>query len=595
MNPIMSNGSFDPHVAPKRSNSGREIIYVQNQRVIGSHQQVHDYNPHSSLSIANQGIPADVVEAFDRLRGYSYRELCHWLKLDRHNGKQWRHELGSQPPSDPDSAEIKHTSFRNSSLPSDHRLGHNQRLSIASQSSGGSSVFSAAQHRMSIASSNTSYSQFSDSSPVNQINFAVPSHAPPPIPQQTSEVTLNRKKSTSLLGGSPTKTASRNTLTQPVPRPSPRQSQSELEAKKKYFCTSCNKGFARKYDWKVHEQRYHEQQKQYPCPDCNVVLHAETLFKSHHRDAHGCQDCPHAKSQEREVDTRRRRTAWGCGFCGEFLDEWEKRCDHVSAHYDEGLKRDSWDHSKVIVGLLKQEDIDELWRALLIEKHGQVPNPPLALRWSKDATGRSHGENSQQLQDLLEFGACPRDAAAIAQMAYDLGIRTNVEGVTPVRAVSETEPSPLEKTEPQQELNDSLMASPTTITPDAPIQFVNPQIAYDVPTNTMTQQQSDSRMSSVGPSPMSMTWNAFPEHHGLPVFQQPNFQQPMHPLSVSYNKELPPIPCDASEHSVTLHSQLGDDPTHHMNFENWSLMGSTIAEEGMMGSAGFAPQQHFAQ
>lgn len=84
---MMSNGSYDPHVAPKRSNSGREIIYVQNQRIIGSQQQVHDFSPHSSLSIANQGIPADVAEAFDRLRGYSYRELYHWLKLDRQHGK----------------------------------------------------------------------------------------------------------------------------------------------------------------------------------------------------------------------------------------------------------------------------------------------------------------------------------------------------------------------------------------------------------------------------------------------------------------------------------------------------------------------------
>ena len=462
------------------------------------------------------------------------------------------------------------------------------RLSVASQaSSGASSVFSAAQHRMSVASSNTAYSQFSDSSPIQFTNTPLP-----PIPQ-TAEVTLNRKKSSSFFG-SPSKSASRNTITQPVPRPSPRQSQSELEAKKKYFCTSCNKGFARKYDWKVHEQRYHEQQKQYPCPDCNVVLHAETLFKSHHRDAHGCQDCPHAKSQEREVDARRRRTAWGCGFCGELLDEWEKRCDHVSAHYDDGMKRDSWDHSKVIIGLLKQEDIDEQWRALLIQKHGQMPNPPINLRWSKDATGRSHGENSQQLQDLLEFGACDRDASAVAEMAYELGLRINIEGVSPTQPIEE-ESSPPVKPEPQSEPHDSLMASPMTITPEAPMQFVpaalsNTQNSFETAASDLQHQHSESRLSSSGPPSVPMTWSGF-ESSGISMFGQPSFQ---HHLSVSYNKELPPIPCDSSEHAITLPSQMNEDASHHFNLDSWSILGGSSIADEIMRTTEFAPQ-HYTQ
>ena len=83
----MGTTSFESHVAPKRSNSGREIIYLQNQRVLGSQQAPNEFGSPLSGSPSSQGIPADVIEAFDKLRAYSYRELYHWLKLDRQNGK----------------------------------------------------------------------------------------------------------------------------------------------------------------------------------------------------------------------------------------------------------------------------------------------------------------------------------------------------------------------------------------------------------------------------------------------------------------------------------------------------------------------------
>jgi len=414
--------------------------------------------------------------------------------------------------------------------------------------------------------------------------------AVPPIPQQqpgASDLTLTRKKSQITLDSSPTKNPKNHIINTSVPRPSPRQSQTELEAKKKYFCTSCNKGFARKYDWKVHEQRYHEQQVQYPCPDCNVVLHAETLFKSHHRDSHGCQDCPHAKTISKDVEASRRRTAWGCGFCGELLDEWEKRCDHVSAHYDEGLKRDNWDHSKVIIALLKQPDVDEAWRALLIRKHGSLPNPPLAMRWSKDATGRSHGEHTQQLQDLLEFGACQRDAGHIVQLAYELGLRTNVEGVNSV----DMKASPTESEQPQ----DSVMASPTmTITPDGNTMQLTTSTMSDGgnfdSTSSGAQQlpTPESRMSSVGPVPIN-TWANFQDSNML--FNQLSFGQPQ--LGSTFDKDLPPLPCDASDHSIPINQQQHFSPPESMSFDSWSLIGSTIAEEPTMPTSIFSAE-HFA-
>lgn len=85
MNPHL--GAFDPSVAPKRSNSGREIIYVQNQRIIGSSQTVGDYVSPSAHALAQQTMPDDVAQAFAALKGYSYRELYHWLKIDRQDGR----------------------------------------------------------------------------------------------------------------------------------------------------------------------------------------------------------------------------------------------------------------------------------------------------------------------------------------------------------------------------------------------------------------------------------------------------------------------------------------------------------------------------
>jgi len=78
--------SFDPSVAPKRSNSGREIIYVQNQRIIGSAQTVGDFVTSSSQALAQQTMPEDIRTALDSLRAYTYRELSHWLKIDRAGG-----------------------------------------------------------------------------------------------------------------------------------------------------------------------------------------------------------------------------------------------------------------------------------------------------------------------------------------------------------------------------------------------------------------------------------------------------------------------------------------------------------------------------
>ena len=408
-------------------------------------------------------------------------------------------------------------------------------------------------------------------------------------------VALEQKSSASLIHNSPANKASRHS-TAPVPKPSARQRESELEVKKRYYCTACNKGFARKYDWKVHEQRYHEQQAQYPCPDCNQVLYAETHFRSHHRDAHGCQQCTHAKEVTREVDPRRRRTAWGCGFCGQLLDDWEKRCDHISAHYDEGLKRADWDHSKVIIGLLRQPDLDSAWKTLLISKHGQHPNPPLMIRWSKETTARSHGDNLQ-LQDLLELGAIGRNVQSIVQSAYEQGYRPPSENMMTLPTVGESDESDLSP--PTDAPQDSVMASPvpesSTLSQSATHPFYMGDGHMSSPMSYTPQpQQHDMRRTSMALTPAPMdNWNSFSDA----MFQNTSFMPNHHQSMPTYaDKALPPLPPTPVDTDMSMLQPTSATDGQPNGYETWSMLtGTTYSEDptAMMVAAAYDPSNQF--
>lgn len=100
MNNVFQAAPHNNH-APKRSNSGREIVYLQNQRIMGTAQPVQSqFLPqHNPNQLTSQAIPHDVLEVFNTVfRKYPYRDLHHWLKLDRREGLYIReassHQLG---------------------------------------------------------------------------------------------------------------------------------------------------------------------------------------------------------------------------------------------------------------------------------------------------------------------------------------------------------------------------------------------------------------------------------------------------------------------------------------------------------------------
>ncbi|ELQ40839.1 hypothetical protein M0657_008829 [Pyricularia oryzae] len=193
-----------------------------------------------------------------------------------------------------------------------------------------------------------------------------------------------------------------------------------------YWCTSCPQKLQRKFDWKRHEDEFHERYKKYPCPDCNRVFWGANTFNQHHKSRHNCKTCPHA---DKVVRYSKRKRAWGCGFCAAFLPSLERYFDHVAVHYESGKTKAHWDHALVIYGLLHQPVIHDTWKALESAKYGGLPREQRPkISWDPKNTGRSHGylENEEpgQLQDLLEFFDPAKDnAQQIVELAWETAIQ----------------------------------------------------------------------------------------------------------------------------------------------------------------------------
>ncbi|KAK3388820.1 hypothetical protein B0T20DRAFT_456843 [Sordaria brevicollis] len=211
-----------------------------------------------------------------------------------------------------------------------------------------------------------------------------------------------------------------------------------------YWCTFCNVSFQRKFDWKRHEDEFHERHKRYPCPDCNSVFWGANTFNQHHKNAHGCTTCPHA---EQVVRYTQRRTAWACGFCGAFMGARDRYFDHVARHYEDGCNKSHWNHSLVIYGLLHQPVVSQAWKELFARMYGHLirDHQPI-LGWDAQATGHAQGflegEAPGKLQDLLEFFKGGREEAKrLARLSHDQAIIRSRQGVA-ITAIRVPVPKP---------------------------------------------------------------------------------------------------------------------------------------------------------
>jgi hypothetical protein len=300
---------------------------------------------------------------------------------------------------------------------------HQRHYSASAQSNNSSvqrssdgSTFSSWQPRSSVASTNTTWSHFSE--------FTSEQHV------AQTEQSLEAR---SLLASPPP------TLT-PLKRGHERQISQDREPfltcisrnkrsrrstkEPKYQCTACGEGFQQKYDWKRHEETYQERTEMFECDLCLNVYFLEKDFIHHHQGSHRCQVCVPKKHVEIARKKRVARTGWGCGFCAHFSKTWQERCNHISEHFEKkGHTMADWKHSRVIWSLLQRPEILQEWCHLLETKQ-RTRNP---FSWKELTTGRSEGYPDTgaqpQLQDLLEFFPQSYDAAAIARLAFETGLR----------------------------------------------------------------------------------------------------------------------------------------------------------------------------
>ncbi|KAK2601166.1 hypothetical protein N8I77_010636 [Diaporthe amygdali] len=190
-----------------------------------------------------------------------------------------------------------------------------------------------------------------------------------------------------------------------------------------YWCTSCDTEFKRKFDWKRHEDEFHERYKKYPCPDCNRVFWGANTFNQHHKTRHNCKTCPHA---DKVIKYTRKKRAWACGFCAAFLPSMDRYIDHIGLHYEAGRTRAHWYHSNVIYGLLHQPGVNAAWKQIIGARFSHIPKDEQPrYGWEIKTTGRKQGflenETAGNLQDLLEFfNPTKDDPAKVARIAFEM-------------------------------------------------------------------------------------------------------------------------------------------------------------------------------
>ncbi|PVH92367.1 hypothetical protein DM02DRAFT_281407 [Periconia macrospinosa] len=172
---------------------------------------------------------------------------------------------------------------------------------------------------------------------------------------------------------------------------------SNTSAPKNFACTFCDKALKSKPYWKSHEEEFHEQRLTWRCPDCEQIFHAGKRFREHHTKLHGCENCKQPRESGQPTSRKASpcvkkyeivmhdKDAWGCGFCACLLSTWEERCEHIAMHFEE--KKNKWNFTNVILGLLKQSDVSESWNRLMNQRHGEEQNWP-RLTWESKKCNR---------------------------------------------------------------------------------------------------------------------------------------------------------------------------------------------------------------
>nr|XP_036588760.1 homeobox and C2H2 transcription protein [Colletotrichum truncatum]KAF6800402.1 homeobox and C2H2 transcription protein [Colletotrichum truncatum] len=327
-----------------------------------------------------------------------------------------------------------------------------------------------------------------------------------------------------------------------------------------YWCTSCETRFKRKYDWKRHEEEFHERWKKYPCPEpgCNRSFWGANTFNQHHKASHGCKTCPHS---EKVVKYLKRRKYWACGFCSALHPSRERHVEHVARHFESGKTKSDWMHSRVIYGLLHQPLIHEAWKDILMSKAAEFSGRQPNFSWNPTQTGRAQGfmenESPGQLQDLLEFfSGSSTEAESIVSIAYKLAdlVFLPVPASPPMQYSQCYAPAPAI---PQQYPSQPLLPPPSIPSQTLPTQSPQPPVLPSQDTSPgpfMDQMRAQSMMPA-------------------PLFHTSQPRATTEPLRrASLDRELPPPP----QETQPMNFQYIPD---NMVFEDWESFSSTVVDE----------------
>ncbi|KXX72885.1 PR domain zinc finger protein 14 [Madurella mycetomatis] len=363
-----------------------------------------------------------------------------------------------------------------------------------------------------------------------------------------------------------------------------------------YWCTFCDVAFQRKFDWKRHEDEFHERYKRYPCPNCNSIFWGANTFNQHHKNAHGCTTCPHA---DRVVRYTQRKQAWACGFCGGFLASRDRYFDHVARHYEDGCNKSHWNHSLVIYGLLHQPSISHAWKELDATLYGHLPrNQQPMLEWDPKVTGHAQGflegESPGKLQDLLEFFNERRDdPQLLARLAHDSAIIRFRHELQPVagqapasRPISEPpKPKPVVKATPLIKH----MSTPKPVTPQPPPPYDGHPLAK--------KQRSIAPTPSTFAKPIPTFEQQRPQPQPSPQRQPHGLISPFSQTTATsttggfYDLAVTHVhPHMQHNHQQQQQQQQQQPPDQSMIvpmaiFEDWSSLAGTVVDESVFASA----------
>ena len=390
----------------------------------------------------------------------------------------------------------------------------------------------------------------------------------------------------------------------------------------RYWCTSCDKTFKRKFDWKRHEEEFHERWRKYPCPNCNQSFWGPNTFNQHHKSAHGCKTCPHSDAVVKYMMKRR---AWGCGFCAAMHGKLEKHYEHVAQHFEAGSTKNDWMHSNVIYGLLHQPAILEAWRELLVRKESKFNGHQPSFSWDLDATGRAQGyvenESPGHLQDFLEFFDGSKETAEkIARCAWGychivlMPRAPPAQHMTPAMPQVPPPPPPQQQQLHRQASHDSFPPSPTDngsrhtqvmiTTQSRGLRRVASTCLKPIsrrPSRRASSQTTEfparTPRMSLAPTRESQPHNAFnmfvspppvPSQHLQP---EPMQMVPSRPLSL--DKELPPAPMAPSPMEMDFNVNMFTDGSGQMlkppgMADEWQSYANTLIEDQPMTDSSMA-------